>query len=121
MFRKVMLVAGLLTGIAACSNQPLTDSADPSAPVVLFEGARLIPGDGSAPIEDSAFMVVRGTISRTGKRGDVPAPAGATRVDLTGKTVMPALISAHVHPGFQKGSSYSGENYTRYRRKSYNA
>jgi imidazolonepropionase-like amidohydrolase len=113
MWRKLTFVAGLLAAIAACSNQPVTDPARPSAPPVLFEGARLIPGDGSASLENSAFTVVHGAISRIGKRGELNVPSGATRVDLSGKTVMPTLVSAHVHPGFQKGLSYAGENYTR--------
>jgi imidazolonepropionase-like amidohydrolase len=35
------------------------------------------------------------------------------RLDLAGKTIMPALISTHVHPGFQKGLTYLAENFTR--------
>jgi imidazolonepropionase-like amidohydrolase len=42
-------------------------------------------------------------ITRIGRPGEIAAPAGAGRVDLGGKTVMPAIISTHVHPGFQKG------------------
>jgi imidazolonepropionase-like amidohydrolase len=79
----------------------------------LFEGARVIPGDGSPAIEDAAFLVEGGTITRIGRRGEVAAPAGATRIDLAGKTVMPAIVSTHVHPGFQKGLTYSAENFTR--------
>ena len=41
------------------------------------------------------------------------APAGAGRVNLAGKTVMPALINAHGHPGFQRGLTYSADNFTR--------
>ncbi len=63
----------------------------------LFEGARLITGDGTAPIENSAFVVQGNRITAVGRRGQVNAPAGATRVDLTGKTVMPAIIDTHVH------------------------
>jgi imidazolonepropionase-like amidohydrolase len=43
----------------------------------------------------------------------LPAPAGARRIDLTGKTVMPALIDAHVHLGYRRGLSFTAENYTR--------
>jgi imidazolonepropionase-like amidohydrolase len=43
----------------------------------------------------------------------VTVPAGAVRIDLSGKTVMPALINTHGHPGFQKGLTYGRENYTR--------
>jgi imidazolonepropionase-like amidohydrolase len=63
----------------------------------VFEGARLITGDGSAPIEDSAFVVQGNRITAVGRRGQVNAPAGAQRVDLTGKTVMPAIIDTHTH------------------------
>jgi imidazolonepropionase-like amidohydrolase len=88
-------------------------AAAPAPAQTLFEGARVIPGDGSAAIEDAAFLVEGGVITRIGRRGDVAAPAGANRVDLAGKTVMPAIISTHVHPGFQKGLTYSAENFTR--------
>jgi imidazolonepropionase-like amidohydrolase len=67
---------------------------------VLFEGARLIVGDGSAPIENSAFLMENNRITRVGKKGAVQAPAGAAHVDLSGKTVMPALVDAHVHLGW---------------------
>ena len=80
---------------------------------MLYEGARLIAGDGSAPIADSAFLVENGTIARVGRKGALTAPAGARRVDLAGKTVMPTLINAHGHPGFQRGLTYSADNFTR--------
>src|SRR5580704_8350104 len=79
----------------------------------LFEGARVIPGDGSPAIEDAAFLVESGSITRIGRSGDIALPAGGTRVDLDGKTVMPAIISTHVHPGFQQGLTYAAENFTR--------
>src|SRR5688572_4168389 len=63
---------------------------------VLYEGARLIVGDGKT-IESSAFVVENGRISQVGARGQVKVPAGASRVDLTGKTVMPAIVDAHTH------------------------
>ena len=90
-------------------------SAGPGQPPAssCYEGARLIPGDGRAPIADSAFLVERGTITNVGRKGDLKPPAGAGRVDLTGKTVMPALINAHGHPGFQRGLTYSADNFTR--------
>jgi len=71
--------------------------AQQPAGVTLFEGARLIVGDGSAPIADSAFIVQNGRFTAVGRKGQLKAPAGAAHVDLTGKTVMPALIDAHKH------------------------
>jgi imidazolonepropionase-like amidohydrolase len=79
-----------------------TESSQAQAPrVTVFEGARLITGDGSAPIENSAFVVENDRFTRVGQRGQVQVPAGATRVDLTGKTVMPAKVDTHGHIGFQ--------------------
>ena len=72
-----------------------TQSQTPAATV--FEGARLIVGDGSAPIENSAFVVQNNRFLQVGRRGQVNVPAGAARVDLTGKTVMPAIVDAHTH------------------------
>jgi hypothetical protein len=78
----------------------------------LYDGGRLIIGDGSAPIEGGAFVVQNGHITAIGSRSSVKAPAGATRVDLTGKTVMPAMINVHVHIGYEGYTSWGAENYT---------
>lgn len=83
------------------------------APATLYEGARLIIGDGSPAIEQGVILVERGVIAQIGSLAAVKAPAGVRRVDLSGKTVMPALIATHVHPGFQRGTTYVKDNYTR--------
>jgi imidazolonepropionase-like amidohydrolase len=83
------------------------------AQTILFEGARVIPGDGSAAIENAAILSQNGVIARLGTKGDIALPAGGARVDLSGKTVMPAILSPHVHPGFQRRLSYRAENFTR--------
>jgi imidazolonepropionase-like amidohydrolase len=79
----------------------------------LFEGARLIVGDGNAPIESSAFIVENEKFTRVGRKGEVAAPPGAARVDLTGKTVIPALVDAHSHIGYMKNLTSGPQNYTR--------
>ncbi len=79
---------------------------------MLFEGARLITGDGRA-IERSAVLVEDGTIVRVGRAGEVTAPGAAARVDLTGKTVIPGLVTLHGHVGYLKGTTFSADNYTR--------
>jgi imidazolonepropionase-like amidohydrolase len=81
-------------------------------PSVLFEGARLVIGDGRA-IENGALLVEGDTIARVGPKADVTAPAGAVRVDLTGKTVMPGMVLAHGHIGYLRGTTFARENYTR--------
>jgi len=65
--------------------------------VTVFEGARLLIGDGRAPIENATFIVSGNHFTQIGRAGDVKAPAGARRVNLAGKTVMPMIIDTHTH------------------------
>ena len=89
------VIIGLFV-VATLSTRGATQ-APQAGGVTLFEGARLIVGDGSAPIEDAAFVVQNNRFTQVGRRGQLNVPAGATRVDLTGKTVMPAIIDTHTH------------------------
>src|SRR5438105_250196 len=92
---------------------PLPSAAQQAT--TLYEGARLIVGDGSAPIENSAFLVVGNRIAQVGRKGEIAAPAGAARVDLSGKTVIPGIVDAHGHPGFldMVTGTMSKDNFTR--------
>jgi imidazolonepropionase-like amidohydrolase len=100
--------------LAACSS-PVERQAAATTSVTVFEGARLIIGDGGAPIENSAFIVEDNQFTRVGRRGEVQAPAGARRVDLSGKTVMPTLSDLHGHFGFQNvaAGTMSKQTFTR--------
>jgi imidazolonepropionase-like amidohydrolase len=64
--------------------------------VTVFEGARVIVGDGRV-IDNAAIVVNAGKIAQVGRVADVKAPAGAARVSLTGKTVRPTIVDTHVH------------------------
>ena len=96
--RHVALVGLLLAGAvgALASFAPPSVQAQ-AGTVTVFEGARVIVGDGRAPIENATFVVDGGRFTQVGRAGDVKAPAGAARVSLTGKTVIPALIDTHTH------------------------
>src|SRR5258708_3548221 len=94
--RYVAILFGCLL-LTSCSSTPAPPA---EGTAVLFEGARLISSDGGAPVENSAFIVENGKFTKVGKKGEVQAPAGAARVDLTGKTVMPAIIDTHAHLGW---------------------
>ena len=104
-------VVGIALALMVADPRAQTPRA--SGGPVLYEGARLIAGDGGAPIENSAFIVQNGRFVRVGRRGDVQPPSGATRVDLTGKTVIPALVDAHSHIGYMKDLTSGPQNYTR--------
>jgi imidazolonepropionase-like amidohydrolase len=93
----------LLGGLAACSGppsstpQPSADAPAQGAGVTVYTGARLLVGDGSV-IDNATFTV--GPDKRFGVVGATAAvtvPAGATTVDLTGLTVMPAIVDTHTH------------------------
>jgi len=64
--------------------------------VTAFEGARLIVGDGSV-IQNGTLVVEGDKITQAGAAADVHVPAGAARVNLAGKTVMPDLVDTHTH------------------------
>lgn len=77
----------------------------------VFEGGRVIVGDGRV-IENASVVVEGGRITQVG--ATVKAPAGATRVNLAGKTLMPAIVDAHVHT-----STTAAELETDLRRRAY--
>jgi imidazolonepropionase-like amidohydrolase len=91
---------GLLTfALSVCTAWliPVTAQVPGTKGVTLFEGARLIIGTNAAPIENAAFIVDGSRFTQVGQSGQLKAPAGAARVDLSGKTVMPAIIDTHTH------------------------
>jgi imidazolonepropionase-like amidohydrolase len=61
-----------------------------------YEGARLILGDGRV-IENATLVVDGAKIAQVGAAADVRVPAGAKRVSLAGKTVIPMIVDTHVH------------------------
>lgn len=83
----------------ACSEPSAEDPMPAPAPVsdvIIYEGARLIIGNGEV-IENASFSVDNGLFVTVGSTAATTTPAGATRVDLSGMTVMPAIIDTHVH------------------------
>ena len=87
--------------VAGCGSR-LENRVAETADITVFEGARLITGEPTAPIENSAFIVENNQFTQVGRRGEVQVPAGATRVDLTGKTVMPAKVDMHGPSGLRE-------------------
>ena len=87
-----MRPVGLLLAIAAL---PPSLVAQQSPPIIAIRAGTLIDGTGAAPMRN-AVIVVRGErIAAVGT--GVAIPKGATVVDLSGETVLPGFIDAHVH------------------------
>jgi len=108
--RLIPVLCGV--ALAAAATVAALGQTPASGRAVAYEGARLIVGDGSAPIESGVMVVQDGRIVAAGSKGSVTVPAGAAHVDLTGRTVMPALVNAHVHIGYEGYTSWSAKNYT---------
>ena len=110
--RGILTAALLGATTLAVGASVLTLALGQTPRSALYEGARLIVGDGSAPIENGAFLVQNGRISAIGPAPPLNVPAGDARVGLAGKTVMPAMINAHVHIGFESYTTWGADNYT---------
>jgi imidazolonepropionase-like amidohydrolase/Tol biopolymer transport system component len=89
-------------------------SPEPEERPILFEKARaspqgttalthatVLPMDGSGPIEDATVVIVGNRIHTVAAGG--PVPAGATEIDLQGKTIIPGLIDVHAHLHYGSG------------------
>lgn len=101
--------------IAASVTSVIVPTQAPGG-VTAFTGARVIDGTDRAPIGNATIVVKDGRIVAVGPAANVTVPAGATRVSLTGKTVIPGLINAHGHVGNTVGlqqGRYSADNVMR--------
>ena len=112
------VVASLTGGCAPSDSQPSPEGGAGFAVsatgggTFLFQGARLILGDGGM-IENGSLLVEGDRILVVGSAEEVTAPPGATLIDLAGKTVIPALIDAHAHLGYEGYTSWGSDNYSR--------
>ena len=89
------VITVLAIGATACQQPPVAPAETDDATVLT--GVRIIDGTGGAPVEQGTIVIRDGRIVAAGALSDDQIPAGATTVDLAGKTVMPGLIDAHGH------------------------
>lgn len=76
----------LMLGAASAAAQP-----------TAIVGASLIDGRGGDPVRNATIVVEGGRIRAVGAGPSVAVPAGARRIDATGKYVIPGLMDANVH------------------------
>src|SRR5579863_10496817 len=92
--------AGNLFGTAGPSPSlpPKAAAVDEPAATVFFGGTVITMDDRNPAAE--AVAIAGGTIVAVGAKDDVlaRAGAGAQRVNLVGRTLMPGLIDPHQHP-----------------------
>ncbi len=80
----------------AADPYPSTYRAYASAPTAIT-GATIFDGEGGR-IDNGTIVLVDGRVAALGG-ADTPIPAGATRIDGTGRWVTPGVIDAHSHLG----------------------
>lgn len=101
-------------GLAAFAiDGPSTGQAATSAEVKAFVGARLIDGSGLPAVENVVLIVRDGRVEAVGPASKVKPPAGAQTINLSGKFIIPGLISTHVHVSDVQGlrpPAYTEEN-----------
>ena len=87
------------------------------AQTTAFVGGRIV--DGTGKVIDNGTVIISGAKITAVGPASTAVPAGATRVDVKGKTLLPGLINAHGHVGntvglgTDKQNGYSRENLTR--------
>ena len=111
-FGSAFAAVGMGT-LAGCADGSSAPTSAPVSSAVVYDGARLIDGTGMPAIEAARLVIDDGAVLAAGPRDEVESPPGAIVVDLTGTTVMPALVNLHGHVGFQRGLTYDAGNYTR--------
>jgi len=76
---------------------------------IAITGGFVVPVEGE-PIEGGTVVITDGTITAVAGPDFTP-PAGATRVDATGKWVLPGFIDAHTHLGArEEGEGWAGHD-----------
>jgi imidazolonepropionase-like amidohydrolase/Tol biopolymer transport system component len=76
-----------------------TEPADTPAGVIAITGARIVTMKGDEIIGDGTIVVQGNRIAAVGASDRVLVPAGATRIDARGKTIIPGIVDVHWHGG----------------------
>jgi imidazolonepropionase-like amidohydrolase len=76
---------------------------------IAIVGGRVVPIEGE-PIEGGTVVIEDGRITAVGG-SDTTVPDGATRVDASGKWVLPGFVDAHVHLGVhEEAEGWAGQD-----------
>lgn len=101
------LTAAFTLPLVALAQVQFTPGVKPfiavDAPVVALEHVRVIDGTGAPPEQDQTIVIDHGRISAVGRAGEVAVPAGAQRLDLPNRTVIPGLVGMHEHLFYPSG------------------
>jgi imidazolonepropionase-like amidohydrolase len=86
--------------------------AQTKARIVVLKGARLIDGTGRPAIENSVLVIEGDRIMSAGSAAGITIAKDADVRDVSGKTIMPALINLHGHLGLSTNGADVAPQYT---------
>jgi len=86
--------------------------AQTKARIVVLKGARLIDGTGRPAIENSVLVIEGDRIMSAGPAAGITVAKDADVRDVSGKTIMPALINLHGHLGLSTNGADVAPQYT---------
>jgi imidazolonepropionase-like amidohydrolase len=120
---RISALSFAILGLVASTLSPCWSKGAHSPPIMLRD-VRLIDGNGGPPVEHADILITGSKITAINAQPagqDAQAvthdalklPPNTTIIKLTGKTVLPGLISNHSHVGVVKGTTASGNNITR--------
>lgn len=82
--------------------------------VIALTGARLITMKGDEVIENGTVVVDGNRIAAIGAASAVSIPAGAKRLDVTGKTIIPGIVDVHAHGPYAENGIVPQQNWAHY-------
>ncbi len=83
---------------AASRSNPTTTPV--SAPPLVIANGTIIDGTGAAPISQGSVVIQGNRILAVGPAVEQTIPVNAKVIDVNGKTIMPGIINAHIHYGY---------------------
>jgi imidazolonepropionase-like amidohydrolase len=114
--RLTMLIGTLFAGCGfiALAQQPqlpnqVRNFVKVNDPAVALTNARVIDGTGAPARDHQTIIIQDGKIAALGATGRVAVPAGATVIDLEGKSVVPGLVMLHEHLYYPVGPNVYGQ------------
>jgi hypothetical protein len=97
----VPLADELMTVAARAAMSDLASISAHTEPIaegkIALVGATLIDGSARGAVSNATVIVAGGRVLAAGDSAHTPVPAGARRIDVHGKTIVPGLWDMHAH------------------------
>jgi len=86
-----LVIVVLASMVTACGEKEVTGD------IIALTNVNVIPMDQERVMSDQTVIIREGRISEIGPSASIKIPSGATKIDGTGKYLIPALADMHVH------------------------